>query len=209
MVAKVSNIFLGNAYIAKLGPLSLTQSQEEIENDKIFYRPIKKTLDERGFTAYIDLITNKKYSTATEDYIILELIPFEKFYNSDSDRISVTELKDLIDGLNSTSETINNEILKRIISIKSNLDEYKLDMSIKNKIIQSLLSCSNNYVNELLYGYNEESISDYKSFIHAINKKYNSILDDIEAQIKEEISKIYPKPKQLLRELQIVKENLE
>ena len=209
MVAKVSNIFLGNAYIAKLGPLSLTQSQKEIENDKIFYRPIKKTLDERGFTAYIDLITNKKYSTATEDYIILELIPFEKFYNSESDRISVTELKDLIDGLNSTSETINNEILKRIIFIKSNLDEYKLDMSIKNKIIQSLLNCSNNYVNELLYGYKEESISDYKSFIHAINKKYNSILDDIEAQIKEEISKIYPKPKQLLRELQIVKENLE
>lgn len=209
MVAKVSNIFLGNTYIAKLGPLSLTQSQEEIENDKIFYRPIKKTLDERGFTAYIDLITNKKYSTATEDYIILELIPFEKFYNSDSDRISVTELKDLIDGLNSTSETINNEILKRILSIKSNLDEYKLDMSIKNKIIQSLLNCSNNYVNELLYGYKEESISDYKSFIHAINKKYNSILDDIEVQIKEEISKIYPKPKQLLRELQIVKENFE
>lgn len=45
-------------------------------------------------------------------------------------------------------------------------------MSIKDKIIQSLLTCSNNYVNELLYlyGYNEESISDYKSFIHAINK---------------------------------------
>ena len=52
------------------------------------------------------------------------------------------------------------------------LDEYKIDMSIKDKIIQSLLTCSNNYVNELLYlyGYNEESISDYKSFIHAINK---------------------------------------
>ncbi len=209
MVAKVSNIFLGNTYIAKLGPLSLSQSQEQIENDKIFYRPIKKALDERGFTAYIDLITNKKYSTATEDYIILELIPIEKFYNSDKDLISVTELKDLIDCLNSTSETINNEILKRILSIKSNLDEYKLDMSIKDKIIQSLLNCSNNYVNELLYGYKEESISDYKSFIHAINKKYNSILDDIESQIKEEISKIYPKPKQLLRELQIVKENFE
>ena len=94
----------------------------------------------------------------------------KKFYNSDNDYISVTELKVLIDGLNSTSKTINNEILKRIISIKSNLDEYKIDMSIKDKIIQSLLTCSNNYVNELLYGYNEESISDYKSFIHAINK---------------------------------------
>ena len=116
------------------------------------------------------LPTYVKYSTTTKDYIILELIPFEKFYNSDNDYISVTELKVLIDGLNSTSKTINNEILKRIISIKSNLDEYKIDMSIKDKIIQSLLTCSNNYVNELLYGYNEESISDYKSFIHAINK---------------------------------------
>ena len=96
----------------------------------------------------------------------------KKFYNSDNDYISVTELKVLIDGLNLTIKTINNEILKRIISIKSNLDEYKIDMSIKDKIIQSLLTCSNNYVNELLYlyGYNEESISDYKSFIHAINK---------------------------------------
>ena len=42
MISKVSNIFLGNTYIAKLSPLSLTQSQEEIENDKIFYRSIKK-----------------------------------------------------------------------------------------------------------------------------------------------------------------------
>ena len=59
MISKVSNIFLGNTYIAKLGPLSLTQSQEEIENDKIFLYTYKKTLDERGFTAYIDLITSK------------------------------------------------------------------------------------------------------------------------------------------------------
>lgn len=59
MISKVSNIFLGNTYIAKLSPLSLTQSQEEIENDKIFLQTYKKTLDERGFTAYIDLITIK------------------------------------------------------------------------------------------------------------------------------------------------------
>ena len=42
MISKVSNIFLGNTYIAKLDPLSLTHSQEEIENDKIFYRPLTK-----------------------------------------------------------------------------------------------------------------------------------------------------------------------
>ena len=59
MISKVSNIFLDNTYIAKLSPLSLTQSQEEIENDKIFLQTYKKTLDERGFTAYIDLITSK------------------------------------------------------------------------------------------------------------------------------------------------------
>ena len=59
MISKVSNIFLGNTYIAKLSPLSLTQSQEEIENDKIFLQTYKKTLDERSFTAYIDLITSK------------------------------------------------------------------------------------------------------------------------------------------------------
>lgn len=59
MISKVLNIFLGNTYIAKLSPLSLTQSQEEIENDKIFLQTYKKTLDERGFTAYIDLITSK------------------------------------------------------------------------------------------------------------------------------------------------------
>ena len=58
MISKVSNIFLGNTYIAKLSPLSL-QSQEEIENDKIFLQTYKKILDERGFTAYIDLITSK------------------------------------------------------------------------------------------------------------------------------------------------------
>ena len=47
MVAKVSNIFLGNTYIAKLGPLSLSQSQEQIENDICTtYNPRKFTKNE-------------------------------------------------------------------------------------------------------------------------------------------------------------------